>query len=280
MISLGFGLIAALAWGVHDFYVRQVGQATGVYAALIAVLALGCVIAVPISGLTWIANIPTLNIGYGIASGGAYGVGALALYKAFAIGPIRLVAPIIGAYPILSVGWAMVQGQAITPLQSIAVLVIVAGVGFVAASTDTATNRTHKRAAILWSIAAAIGFAVTFALGHIAAGDAYALPLMGVTRVAALITVLGLALLTKAPQIWPKTSPYRIFAVMGVLDCAALSLVSLAAPWPNPEFASVAASTFGLITVVLAALFLRERLSPLQWAAVGMVFGAIAVLGL
>jgi hypothetical protein len=75
-----------------------------------------------------------------------------------------------------------------------------------------------------------------------------------------------------------KTLP--ILMVMGALDALALGMIILAGGVPRPEFASVAASAFGLITVTLAALILRERMTVTQWGAVSVVFGAIAYLGL
>jgi len=49
---------------------------------------------------------------------------------------------------------------------------------------------------------------------------------------------------------------------------------------PRPEFAGVAASTFGRATIVLARAFLKERVTPGQWAGVALAFAAIGCLAL
>ena len=67
---------------------------------------------------------------------------------------------------------------------------------------------------------------------------------------------------------------------MGVLDTVALGAVMIGGTMPRPEFAAVAASTFGLLTVVLAWAFLSEPMTGRQWVSVTIVFAAIATLGL
>ena len=279
MITLSVGLIAALAWGIHDFCVRQVSQSTGIFASVFAVLFFGCLITLPISGFAWDTALGAREFSLAVAGGISYGIGALALYKAFSIGPIRLVAPIIGAYPILSIAWAVFQGQPITPLQWIATFLVVLGVGYVAASSDQDPLISNQREAVLWSLLAGPGFAVTFALGQAASANGGELALIGPTRFVALLTVVIIGLALRAP-LWPKRGQFHILALMGVLDAFALGVVISAGRMNNPEFASVSASTFGLITVVLAAIFLKERMSMLQWFAVFLVFGSIATLAL
>jgi len=46
------------------------------------------------------------------------------------------------------------------------------------------------------------------------------------------------------------------------------------------EFAAVAASTFGMITIILAWLFLKERMTPGQWFGVAICFFGIGYLAL
>ena len=48
MISLGFGLAAALAWAIHDLLVRRLTQASAMLPMLLTVLAAGCIgLAIP-----------------------------------------------------------------------------------------------------------------------------------------------------------------------------------------------------------------------------------------
>lgn len=275
-MALALGLAAAIAWGIHDLCARKVAQGIGVFGALVTVLVFGCMLIVPLdlvaggwpdrSGALWVS----------LLSGVAFGLASIALYKALSIGPVRLVVRIIGAYPVLSTRWAILSGREITGWQMTAVAVTC--VGYVAASADKGEAGGNRRAAILWSIAAGTGFAATFALGQAASSGGGELALLGPTRLATLATILGIALALCAP-LWPISGQIVVLALMGALDAGALSAVISAGRAEHPEFVSIGASTFGLLTVVLVAIFLGERLRLQQWVAVVTVLVASGYLG-
>ena len=73
-------------------------------------------------------------------------------------------------------------------------------------------------------------------------------------------------------------SALATLALMGVLDALALGVVLAAGIFERPEFASAGSSIFGLVTVVLAWLFVSENVSRVQWAGILMVFAAISYL--
>ena len=100
-----------------------------------------------------------------------------------------------------------------------------------------------------------------------------------ISRVTAMFCIFGFALATRA-AVLPDLSQLLILGAMGVLDCIALGAVVYAGTQANPEYSAVAASSFGMITVILASLFLQERMTIAQWTGVAVVFGAIAYLAL
>jgi drug/metabolite transporter (DMT)-like permease len=67
---------------------------------------------------------------------------------------------------------------------------------------------------------------------------------------------------------------------MGAIDVTAMTLVALAGRFPNPEIAAITSSIFGLITILLAMVFLGEKVRPVQWLGVLAVFGGVVVLGM
>ena len=284
-MSVILGLAAALAWGVHDLCVRFAAPGRPVLPLLAIVLAAGLVPVAALSvtlGSPWALDWPGTLLAVGAGLG--FFVAGYGLYRAFAIGAVALVAPIVGAYPILTLLSATLSGRAPALAELIAVAVIVGGVSCVAVlSPDHATARGTRLQAILWSLAAAAGFATTFALAQAAAqsGDATAeWPKMAITRATTLLVTLLAALLAQAPL--PQGTPalpWRLLILMGLLDAAAMAAVALSAGLPHPEFAVVVASVFGVVTILLARAFLSEPVRPLQWLAIAVVFSAIAGLG-
>ncbi len=285
MHSLLFGIAAALCWGVHDVCVRFVTARCGPVLSFLTVLGSGVLIILPLALYAggWSALGPG-NATLGILSGLAYAGGGYSLYRAFEIGPVRLVAPLIGAYPVLSLLWAAAQGQPPSLPQILAVLAIVAGVGLNAALSDHdaskgADRHARLKAALVWSLAACAGFGLTFALGQAASLQGGGLALILLSRVGAFLGLLSAALTLRAP-LPLRGAPYPLLVLMGLCDATALGLVQFAGTLPRPEFAAVTSSTFGMVTILLAWIFLKERMNPPQWGAVALVFAGVGYLAL
>ncbi|HLQ18677.1 MAG TPA: EamA/RhaT family transporter, partial [Tabrizicola sp.] len=100
MLALGFGLTAALIWAVHDILARKLSQGAALLPIVATVLMSGCVVLTPVA-LIWgdwgAMSAPAIAVA--AAYGVAYSVAAVALYKAFSLAPVRLVSPVIGAFP-------------------------------------------------------------------------------------------------------------------------------------------------------------------------------------
>ncbi|KRO86765.1 MAG: hypothetical protein ABR89_10940 [Rhodobacter sp. BACL10 MAG-120910-bin24] len=65
---------------------------------------------------------------------------------------------------------------------------------------------------------------------------------------------------------------------MGALDAAALSSVLVAGVLENAQYATIASSMFGVVTILLARHFLKELLKPGQWLGIFIVFAGISIL--
>ncbi|WP_146344517.1 DMT family transporter [Falsiphaeobacter marinintestinus] len=279
MGALTLGLIAALSWGVHDTCARFVTQKVGVFPSLFPVLATGCLMTVGLAVFFDGGMVSSHSALFAILSGLAIGVTGISFFKALSIGPVRLVAPVVASFPILSVGWAVLNGQSVSALQWVAVIVIVGGVGFVALMSDDDETAAPVGPALIWSGLAAVGFATSFALGQVAMTQGTELSAIATARFGAVAIVGVLALIQRAPVL-PDRSKLPVLMFMGVLDATAIGAVMLAGTLAYPEFASVAASTFGVLTIILAAVFLKEGVAPRQWFGIVAVFAAIGYLAL
>jgi len=281
MTSLTLGLIAAACWGFHDICVRAVSQKTPLLASLLTVLIAGLIFHLGLMTVTdGFTPLPRPAFLLAIASGVMFLIASLGLYAAFQRGPVRLVAPIIAAYPILSVGWTALNGAEVSLLQWIAVLAIIGGVSIVAALSDDSTGDTPpKGRTVLYATIAGIGFAGTFALGQWATTLSHDMPVTLVTRVIAIVFLVGIIIAYRLPA-WPGRKPLLVLSLMGVADGIALISVISAGALPNPEYAAVASSMFGLLTIVMAWAFLREAISPLQWLGCLTAFCGVGYLAL
>lgn len=279
MLSLTFGLVAAVCWGLHDFIIRILKQPKGIYASIAAVLFLGCLLQSPVALLNAdFSQISNVALSASVASGSFFALAGISLYKAFIIGPIKLVAPIVGAYPVFSLIFSSLNGNPPTSIQVGAVIIIVICAGYVAASKEEKEGAlADKKSAIFWAVLSSFGFASSFALGQYASNlsDQYALLLPN--RISALMALILIAKYLNQPVI-PDLSEWRIFALMAFLDAVAQGFVISSGKLEFPVYASISASLFGLVTILLAAFFLREKIYFKQWIAIFFVFFGLTVL--
>lgn len=282
MLALGFGLTAALLWAAHDLCARKISPGAAVLPILAMVLLTGLgVLLLPALGLGDWSTMSAPAFVIAAASGLAYVVAGGSLYKAFSLAPVRLVSPVIGAYPLLSLGIAVTQGRHVTIWDWLTVGAVVVGIAIVAlAARDDAPEgySAPPHVAIGWAVLSAVGFASTFALGQAATRLGSELPAMLVGRTVALGAVVLLVRLRHEPVL-PERSQVSMLALMGVLDAVALGLVLASGALPHAEYAAVSSSLFGVLTVLLAAWFLKERVRTVQWLGIACVFGGIAALG-
>jgi uncharacterized membrane protein len=246
---------------------------------LLVALVVGAVLLAPISLMAegW-DRFTEFTLGLTALSGFFYALGAYGLYRAFTIGPVRLVAPICGAYPLLSVAFHMARGGEAGLGVWAGVLAVVLGITLVTRG-EPGEAQGGRLEAIGWSLLAAFGFALTFGFSQWAAETAPELSVVWVARLFACLTAALVVFARKVPifsvrPIWPALS------VMGALYTLALTLVTLAGLFPHPEFAPVTASMFGIVTIVMAWRFLGEAMVSVQWIGIVTAFAGIALLTL
>lgn len=283
MLALGFGLTAALIWAVHDLLARKLTQGAILLPILFTVFGAGCIVLLPAAMVfgDW-AAMTARAWAIAVASGLTYAIAGGCLYKAFSIAPVRLVSPVIGAYPMLSLAIAVAQGRTVTGADWLAVSSIVVGIAIVALASREDSPEGYAAppgVALTWAALSALGFAATFALGQEATRHGSELPVSLVGRLIALAAIIALAMLRRT-RLAPQRGQVWLLGLMGVMDAVALGVVTASGRLAQAEYASVTASLFGVLTVLLAAWFLRETVRPAQWLGIAAVFGGIAALGL
>ena len=280
MTSLTLGLIAALCWGLHDITIRYLSRSAPMMGSLLFVLVIGSVFQAgaflffetsAVSREAWVMS---------ALAGVAFLLANVGLYFSFARGPVRLVTPIIACFSVISVGIALFEGATLSLGQAAAIAALMTGILIVGIATpeDDAVF-PPLLPTIGFAFLAAFGFAATFRLGQMAAEMSGDIEATLISRITAFV-LLGAVLIARAQPIWPGRRALIPLIGMGILDSIAIFSVVSAAPLPNPEYASVATSTFGLLTIVLAWGLLKEAMSRAQWVGCLITFSAVGYLAL
>jgi len=281
MGALELGLLAAMCWGFHDVCVRFISQKTPISACILTVLIVGLIfhigLMIPTKEITVISKSAFV---LATIAGVSFVIASFCLYYAFKRGPVKLVAPLIASYPILSISWAIWIGTPISKFQILAVLAIIFGVSIVAVLSDISEEKIPPIGkTIALSLIAAIAFACTFASGQAAAELS---PHMSATLVTRIISIMLCAIIIyfAGLKYWPGKSAIPWLIAMGCADGLALWCVFSAGTLENPQYASVTSSIFGLITILLAWTFLKERMTILQWTGCIITFLGIGYLAI
>jgi drug/metabolite transporter (DMT)-like permease len=132
-----------------------------------------------------------------------------------------------------------------------------------------------------WAITAALGFGVMFwFLGF------YVLPAVGapVSVWAMRLTSIVALALVAAPAgkslALPRGAVWWALFVAGILDTSAFLATNAGLQTGQVSVVSVLASLYGAVTVLLAWIFLRERLEISQWFGLAMIFAGIVLVSL
>lgn len=284
MTAVLLGLVASVAWGVHDFFARLVGRSVGGMQSTLAVLCFGA-IALAVSFLISGSPISSATDVKGLIAGAglAYAVAFYWLFLAYANGPVTLVTPIIAAYPVFVMSWAVISGAHPTPTEWAAAFAIVSGVALVARFApepehDSAAGLMPSRQkAVMFSVLSGLGFSISFFAAQKAATVAEPITVAFLSRLCSLAAVapMGARSIPAENSIRPWLP---LIAAMGVLDALALAAVVAAGKLPDAPIAQVVASSLGVVTVLLAVIFLRERLCWPQLAGMALVFTGVAAL--
>jgi drug/metabolite transporter (DMT)-like permease len=285
MLAVFFGISAALCWSLHDLLARGNAARIGAFRMAAYVMVSGGILLsfyVLYDGTIWSAT--WHGIGEGFLLGLAYGFGVGGLFKAFSLGPISLVGPITAGYPVLAVLWSVANGLEPTWLQWACVAATLIGAVIVARSgtADGGINAVEPGkmpTLLLFALMAVLGYSSSIILGQNAAVSVGAIEATWLSRLTALVTIVPFMLSEGKPAPLRSNHWIAIFA-MGGLDVLGVIAVNLSGLFPGKEFAAIGISAYGALAVMLAMVFLKEKVSPGQWAGIVMIVGAVATMSM
>jgi drug/metabolite transporter (DMT)-like permease len=272
--AIALALAASLSWGLGDFLgglksrtlhvltVLALSQVAGMAAALIWVLASDD--GVPGRG----------SIVLGVAAGASGCLGIAALYRGMAIGAMGVVAPISAVAAVIPFGVGIGSGERPSALQVAGIVVALAGVAV--AAREPAHLGGGRADGIGLALLAALGFGLYFVFADRAAEESvpYA---VATARGASLVLALVAALAVGA-SFRPGRAALPALAVVGLCDVGANMLFSLATTRGYLSVVSVLAALYPVVTVVMAALVLHERVARTQrLGVVGALAGAAMI---
>jgi drug/metabolite transporter (DMT)-like permease len=290
------GLISALCWGISDWLARGISSSMGAFRAqlwsqLTGLFGLGIAVVVSGAGADALAVTSSRAWAFTVLYAGIVGVGALVFFEAFGKGKVAVVAPIVGAYGAVSVAWSLAFGATLAPAVAVGLGLVVAGVVFASMSPDSDDDvsggavvddvvAARHRRGVLAAVGAAFLFGTAFfLLGREAAPVFGSLVPAMLSRLVGPVVLGGIARALGTSMAPPSSLSDRLGVLgSGVLSSGAVVATGYGVQHGDVAVVAVLGSLSVVVTVLIALVVLRERLTRRQWLGVGLAMLGIPLL--
>ncbi len=274
MTPLLLALGASLAWGVGDFFGPLISRTLGVLPVLLWAQVGG--VASLVVAMTIRAEGPA---GWGVlyAIGASFGgmLGLFAYYRGMNTGTMSVVAPIAGVSAVIPVIYGIATGDDPSVSQIAGVGAAIAGVGL--ASIEHQAGRRRVAAGVGLALLAACGFGFYFPWMH-AAGKVDFWWASTIFRTTALLLVVT-AVTAGRIDVRMSRRNIALAALAGIVDTAGNVSFAASSQHGLVSLTAVLASLYPIVTVLLAASILHERVAPLQRAGIALTLAGVVLIG-
>src|SRR6266403_1024553 len=266
------GLLTALTWGGADFIARFATHRIGalrsmLYMQLTGFLLLSFLLPA-LGGWGHLADGSGWQPwAWGFLAGSFNAVSGLALYRAFEIGKMAVVAPLSASYPALTRVLSWMTGERVSVVRIAGIICTLVGVVVVAGGEKTpdendaeAVRRSGR--GVRWSIFSAFGFAVLFwLLGIRVIPRVGAIQTVWMIRLTSAVLTAAVILISRQPVRLPRGEVRWMALGMGALDTSAFVL-----------------SNLGMKMEQVAVVTLKEHVSRWQWTGIVTIFAGIVLI--
>lgn len=288
------GLIAALSLGVGDFLARLSSERVGAYQTLLYVQPLG------LAGLSiyWIVAGLSLKPADGASQGAWVWAGvvvilnllsALAFYRALRVGTVSIISPIVASYAAITVLLSVLAGERLSLNAGLGAGAILVGVALTAtAIAPTATQLPddgQQKKPIRWprgiglALTASLGYGVaTWLLGTLVTPQLGAIAPVWLIRFMTPCLLVAGAISFHQPIRLPSRSAWWCIGGVGLFDTVGYIAGLRGLATGQIALVGVLISLFSPVTILLAMLFLGERLLLNQWLGVGIIFVGLVMV--
>jgi drug/metabolite transporter (DMT)-like permease len=294
-MGIFLGLAAALCWGAADFLARSLTQVIGTYRTLFFMQFIGAfvlTIYVLSSGelmrlahhtawqpWLWAVVVAMMNA-----------FCALALYRSFEVGVLSIVSPVAASSSALTVVLSFLSGETISQARAFGIGAALAGVVLAAthfssiSHSDTPGKTTRKgrlARGVGWALVASVSYGINFwLLGFFVTPSLGGSVPIWIIRLGTISTLALCAAPVRQSIRLPRGRVWWLILLVGTLDTCAYLLANFGFTTEQVAVVSVLASLFSAVTVLLAWIFLHDKLQWSQWLGIAIIFVGIALVKL
>ncbi len=200
-------------------------------------------------------------------------VSMLAFYEALAIGPMGIVSPLVALSVLVPVAVSLLRGDLPTSVQILGILAAV--VGILLASGPELSGAESARPLVLAGVAA-LGFGGMFVCMAEGSKTSPLMTMTGMRVTTVAIFIVVLAIVRNLGGATPRDAVP--LAVIGLFDAAANVTFGIATTMGILATTAVLGDLYPVVTAVLAAILLKERLRAVQYVGVAAALGGVILI--
>jgi len=281
ILSILSGIAGMFGWGIYDFlggvFAKQIGPFKSFFwsqlAGLISVLLLAFVFATSV-------KLPVLVIILFPIAAIVYSAGYLFFFKGFEIGNVSIVAATMNLWAVFTMLFAfIVMGQRLSTTQTLGVLTIISGVTLASLNwSDIKKQGFQFSSGVKEAVFGAFFFGIFWNISEIISEEVGWLLTTLLVKLGIVLFMLFFSLLVKREIGITKTSAKTKYAVvlMGIIEAGAVAVVNYGLIIGDAILITPIASALSIVTIALAIIFLKDKVTRLQGAGIVIaIFGII-----
>ncbi len=281
LISILGGLGGMFGWGTSDFFANSASEKVGHNKAFFwsQIAGLALIILLVIFTAPSFAITPLL-LGLTIFCGVAYALGYLLFYKGFEIGNVSVVSATINLQVlfIITISYFL-RGQSLTVFQIPAIILLLLGVTLVSVNlNDLRKGTVSLLKGVKETLAAAVMFGVFYwPLNEFVVEKADWLAVGFITKLTAIVLVFLISAFRKDSLVVKERNNklYALIAAVGILEAIGVLSATYGQSYGDGIIVAPISSALTVVTVALAMIFTKERISKIQGVGI-----ALAVIGI
>lgn len=279
MAGLLFGLGAAIAWGIADFLAgiasrRLPAAFVGLASQLVAIVCYGLA--------AWVAGVPAPTwalLAPGLIAGVVSAFSQLTFFQALALGRMGVVAPVAAAGAAVPVLVGIVAGETPGPIALGGIVLAGVGVSLACRREERdagAHSSSDERRSIGWALASALLIGTFLVALDVGAAHSLAWTLIA-SRATGLTMLLPWAVRHPGRR-GDIRAEWQLLAALGLLNALAVGLYSQGTRSGLLGIVAMSAGLHSVVTALLAAWLLRERLGRAQRTGVALATFAVVAM--
>jgi len=281
VLSILAGIVGMFGWGIYDFlggvFAKQIGPFKSFFwsqlAGLISVLLLAFIFTTGI-------NVPVFVIILFPIAAIVYSAGYLFFFKGFEIGNVSIVAATMNLWAVFTVLFAFIfMGQRLSTIQTLGVLMIISGVTLASLNwSDIKNQRFQLSSGVKEAVFGAFFFGIFWNISEIISEEVGWLLTTLFVKFGIILFLLIFSFLVKREIDLTRTSVKTKYAIvlMGIIEAGAVAVVNYGLTIGDAILITPIASALSIVTITLAIVFLKDKVTKLQ--GLGMVTAIVGIV--